>query len=156
MKLNSIQPLGPTVPTSPAGSVKTREGSPSFGQMLNQATQASVGPAETPASPAAALAVAPLGEIRSLMPSMTSGMPSPAAEGTVALLNLLENYAQKMESDEVPLKEVASLVGEMGTLAKALAASLGDEPDPRIRELAEQSAALAGIESVKFSRGDYL
>jgi len=122
--------------------------------MLNQATQGQAGPSESLS--AQAPAAAPLGEIRAVMPPVISGAPSPAAERTVALLNLLEDYSRKMESSEVPLKEVESLVGEMGTLATELAASLCDEPDPRIRELAEQSAALAGIEAVKFRRGDYV
>jgi len=160
MKLNTINPAGPTVPGSPAaGAAKPREGAPSFGQMLSQATQGQAGPSEGLAAqaPGAAAAPAPLGEIRAVMPPVISAAaPSPTAERTVALLNLLEDYSQKMEASEVPLKEVESLVGEMGSLATELAASLGDEPDPRVRELAEQSAALAGIEAVKFRRGDYI
>lgn len=160
MKLNSIHPVGGTPPQSPAtGAAKPREGAPSFGQMLSRATQGQAGPAGSPAGQAAAAPSAPaaLGEIRAVMPPViASAAPTPAAERTAALLNILEDYAEKMSADEVPLKEVESLVGEMGTLATELAASLGDEPDPRIRELAEQSAALAGIEAVKFQRGDYV
>lgn len=158
MKLNSIHPVGVTPPQSPAaGAAKPREGAPSFGQMLSQATQGQAGPAGSPAGQAAPSAPAALGEIRAVRPPViASASPSPAAERTAALLTVLEDYAQKMTADEVPLKEVESLVGEMGTLATELAASLGDEPDPRIRELAEQSAALAGIEAVKFQRGDYV
>jgi hypothetical protein len=111
---------------------------------------------QAPAAAGRAAALAPLGEIRAVMPPVLSGAPSPTAERTVALLNLLEDYSQKMGSAEVPLKDIESLVGEMGSLATELAASLGEDPDPRIRELAEQSAALAGIEAVKFRRGDYV
>lgn len=155
MKLNSIQPVGPTAPASPAiGSDKPKEGAPSFDQMLNRATQGQASPTEIASTQAAA----PLGEIRAPMPPIAAGAlsPSPTAERTVALLNLIEDYAQKMENADVPLKEIESLVGELGTLATELTASLGDEPDPHIRELAEQSAALAGIEAVKFRRGDYI
>jgi hypothetical protein len=90
------------------------------------------------------------------MPPIATGAPSPTAERTVALLNLIEDYAQKMESADVALKDMESLIGQIGNMATELTATLGDEPDPHIRELAEQSAALAGIESVKFRRGDYI
>lgn len=159
MKFNSIQPMGPQAPMSPAGGTeKPREGGDSFDQVLNRATQGQTGAAALPPTQAtgAASAVAPLGEIRATAPVIAAQGPSPTAEGTVDLLSMLEDYALMMESGEVPLKEIDSLVGEMDALAEKLAASLGDEPDPRIRELAEQSATLAGIESVKFRRGDYL
>lgn len=153
MKLNSIQPVGPSAPASPAvDSGKPREGAPSFDEMLNRATQGQAGPAEV----ASVQAPAPLGEIRAIMPPMVMGSPSPTADRTVALLSLLEDYSLKMEAADVSLKDIESLVGELGSLATELTASLVDEPDARIRELAEQGAALAGIEAVKFRRGDYL
>lgn len=160
MKLNSINPMGPAGTAKPAaGAATSREGAASFDQVLNQASREQAGPSEGTATkaPGAASAAAPLGEIRAVMPPVIPAAgPSPTAERTAALLNLLEDYSQKMESPDVPLKEVASLVGEMGSLATELAASLSDEPDPKVRELAEQSAALAGIEAVKFRRGDYV
>ena len=153
MKLNSIQPVGPSAPTSPAAdSGKPKEGAPSFDQMLNRATQGQASPAEV----ASVQAPARLGEIRATMPPIATGGPSPTADRTVALLSLLEDYSLKMESGDVPLKDIESLVGDLGSMATELASSLADEPDARIRELAEQSAALAGIEAVKFRRGDYL
>ena len=156
MKLNSIHPVGPTAPTIPTGgSGKSSEGADSFNKVLNRATQSGAG-LEGVGSSQAANAPARLGEIRATMPAMLAGGPSPTAERTSALLSLLEDYSQKMAADEVPLKEMESLVGDLGSMAKELAASIGEEPDPRVRELAEQSAALAGIESIKFRRGDYI
>ena len=159
MKLNSTHPVGPMAPTIPTGgSGKSSEGTDSFDKVLNRATQSGIGPEGVGTTQAAAAAKAParLGEIRAPLPAMLAGGPSPTAERTSALLSLLEDYSQKMAADEVPLKEMESLVGDLGTMAKELAASIGDEPDPRVRELAEQSAALAGIESIKFRRGDYI
>ena len=159
MKLHSTQALGPAASTISVGAPgRPSKGGPSFDEALTRATQAdptSPGPLSSPFS-GSVQAASPLGEIRATMPAIAPRVASPTAQRTTALLTLLEDYSQKMASPDVPLKEIGSLVGELGSLAKELSASLADEPDPRIRELAEQSATLAGIESVKFRRGDYL
>ncbi len=159
MKLHSTQALGPTASRVPVGTAGTSgQGGASFDEALTRATQAKHLPPGgiSPLSSGSVQAAAPLGEIRATMPAMASRVASPTAQRTAALLGVLEDYSQKMGDADVPLKEIGSLVEALGSMATELSASLADEPDPRIRELAEQSATLAGIESVKFRRGDYL
>ena len=153
MKVNNLDtPVGGVASKKPAGTPQKSSGA-SFDALLGQASAAgSAGAAANPQGPSA------LGEIRAPMPVIAGLEPSPTpvAEKTSRMISLLEAYALKMDDGKTPLKEIASLMGEMETLATELSDAAMVESDPRLKELAEESSALAAIESIKFRRGDYL
>ena len=152
MKVDNAQSVGAQVLSRQPSASKGQESKGvTFDELLGR-----VGRGGNASSVAAPETSSPLGEIQAPMPLVAKQTASPVAEKTSKLISVLEEYAVKMASDEASLKEVESVVGEMDTLAQELAASLSQESDPNLVALAEQSAALAAIESIKFRRGDYL
>jgi hypothetical protein len=73
------------------------------------------------------------------------------------VLDMLEKYMSALGDPQVTLKEISPMVEDLDRSAvrlDKLAASLG-QSDP-IKQLTNETAALAAVEALKFKRGDFV
>lgn len=100
------------------------------------------------------------------MPSMSSispiqlNMVSPAQSGSIIdrvenLLNILDEYQQKLKDPHFSLKEIEPLVKQMEkeNLAPELDSLVEDDG---LKDILNQALVTSSLETIKFNRGDYV
>ncbi len=100
------------------------------------------------------------------MPSMSSVSPiqlnmvSPAQSGSIIdrvenLLNILDEYQQKLKDPHFSLKEIEPLVKQMEkeNLAPELDSLVEDDG---LKDILNQALVTSSLETIKFNRGDYI
>jgi len=99
-----------------------------------------------------------LGEIQALQQNSIQVSPSIVAEKTDSLLNLMEAYSAELRNPAKTLKDIEPLVRQLRDSASELSDQAGQlNPENKdLKMIAQDSAATANIEYIKFNRGDYL
>ena len=102
------------------------------------------------------------------MPSMSSispiqlNMVSPAQSGSIIdrvenLLNILDEYQQKLKDPHFSLKEIDPLVKQMEKEKENLAPELDSlVEDDGLKDILNQALVTSSLETIKFNRGDYV
>ncbi len=116
-----------------------------FDQQLAQAIQ------DTPQGVSAAVSSG-LGEIQATLPA--SKITSPAITQAEGLLSLMDTYAKNLQDPSKSLRQFEPVLKAMKNQATTLLAVSGD--DAHLHALAQQLAATAEVETIKFNRGDYV
>jgi hypothetical protein len=99
-------------------------------------------------------ALPPLSPV-ALVPPTTS--PEAGLKTVEEGLSCLERYQQALGSKDVSLKEIAPLVTAMEEGSQRLQALAKQLPaDSPLKSVAEETASLSKVESMKFWRGDYV
>jgi len=89
-------------------------------------------------------------------------MLSPAQNGSIAdrvenLLNMLDEYQQKLKDPHFSLKEIDPLVKQMEKEEKNLAPILDSlVEDDGLKDILNQALVTSSLETIKFNRGDYI
>ncbi len=99
----------------------------------------------------------PLGEITSI--ECNPDCSSLIKNQTNELLNLLENYSDKLGNPSISMKELSFDLEMIQSQAEDLLKETegdGTEADATLKAIARQSAITASTEYLKFHRGDYL
>jgi hypothetical protein len=147
MKIEDLLSLAVT-PDRPEAKT-TGAGGADFAQQLKQALAAD--PTAT-AAPQATAGPAPLAAVN----QVTEVDPTPS-EVLDTVLSRLDNYRDALAKTDLPLKKLATLVQTMeqdSQRLQSLAQNLpGNSP---LKQVMEETAALAYTESFKFNRGDYV
>ena len=74
-----------------------------------------------------------------------------------SLLDLLDDYRQKLADPQVTLKEIDALVGRISGEKENLTATLGSmEKGEQLQDILNQTLVTASLEIMKFRRGDYI
>jgi hypothetical protein len=100
---------------------------------------------------------APLGEVRpTVFPAITT-VSTGIANRTESLLDLMENYTQKIQDPKKSLKEIEPLIDSIQKEASQLARETDKHlPEDRtLKNIVNEFAVAANVEYVKFYRGDY-
>ena len=100
---------------------------------------------------------APLGEVRpSVFPAITT-VSTGIVDKTENLLDLLENYTQKIEDPKKSLKEIEPLIDSIQKEASRLAQEADKHlpEDEALKDIVNEFAVAANVEYAKFYRGDY-
>ena len=120
-----------------------------FRQNLNQAMEGTS--PNLPTAPTGGL-----GEIQAM--TRIEGNEATITRKTDHLLGLMDQYAEKLGNPQNTLKEIEPLLGEIQKDALELMEEAGKSGNTHtdIYKIANQSAVTAGVEYVKFSRGDYI
>ncbi|GAB6095934.1 hypothetical protein JCM14469_21870 [Desulfatiferula olefinivorans] len=114
--------------------------------------QALAGVEETVTTPAPS----GLGEIRSFGFRLEDSGDQALETGTDRLLTLLDNLASALSDPDRTLKEMDGLVRTIKQEADSLTEAARQRPDgDSLKAVAEESALLAQVEYLKFTRGDY-
>ena len=83
--------------------------------------------------------------------------PEEAVKQVEETLSLLEDYAIALGDPKAALKDISPLAEELSFNAESLnTLSQGLKTGDPLKELSSQTAALAGVEALKFKRGDYV
>ncbi len=95
------------------------------------------------------------------LPQQNFQFPDPSgaiSDKTENLVELLELYASKLKDKSISLKEVDSVLKEVGKEAQALLEKIENSSgvDEKMKNIANQVAVFANTEQIKFQRGDYL
>ena len=102
------------------------------------------------------------------MPSISSISPiqlnmiSPVQNGSIIdrvenLLNVLDEYQQKLKDPHFTLKEIEPLVKQMEKEKENLAPVLDSlVEDDGLKEILNQALVTSSLETIKFNRGDYI
>ena len=102
------------------------------------------------------------------MPSISSISPiqlnmiSPAQNGSIIdrvenLLNVLDEYHQKLKDPHFTLKEIDPLVKQMEKEKENLAPVLDSlVEDDGLKDILNQTLVTSSLETIKFNRGDYI
>jgi hypothetical protein len=73
------------------------------------------------------------------------------------LLNLMEEYQNKMENPSIPLKHVQPLIEKMGSETGRLLPILDALPEASaMKDILNRALVASSVEVIKFNRGDYL
>ncbi len=89
-------------------------------------------------------------------------MLSPAQNGSIAdrvenLLNMLDEYQQKLKDPHFSLKEIDPLVKQMEKEEENLAPILDSlVEDDGLKDILNQALVTSSLETIKFNRGDYI
>lgn len=148
--INPIHDTPPAFGVSNAKPLKTGE-TDAFGIALNKALDK---PRETETKGTSASA---LTEITSKELNIVSTSDIVSGK-TSALLEMLDDYASKLDDPNVSLKNIAPVLEEINTEAGALLkdTQLLAETDSALKKVATQTVVTAQTEYLKFQRGDYL
>ncbi len=81
---------------------------------------------------------------------------TPVFEGTERLLNILDEYRQKLGDREVALGEIDPLISKISKQSERLTTKINSLPegDP-LKEILNQALIISSLEVMKFNRGDY-
>jgi hypothetical protein len=73
------------------------------------------------------------------------------------LLNLLDEYQQKLKDPQIPLKEIDPVVQQMEKEKENLTPALDSMAEGgRLKDILNQALVTSSLESIKFNRGDYI
>lgn len=142
-----IEDLLSQIITPKAPEAKPAAGEANFAQQL-QEILAAQGTGE-PQAPAA------LGNLSAISPvSEVNRTPNEVLD---LVLTHLDSYQEALANSDVPLKKVASLVQTLEQDSQRLQSLAQNLPSSSpLKQVMEETAALAYTESVKFNRGDYV
>jgi hypothetical protein len=126
-----------------------------FGVILKEKIETSA----KPAWPQAAPFLNPIAPIHNLSISQPISPPDKeiAIKRVENLLDLLDDYRQKLADPQVTLKEMDALVGRISGEKENLTATLSSmEEGEQLQDILNQTLVTASLEMMKFRRGDYL
>ena len=126
-----------------------------FGVILKEKIETSA----KPAWPQAAASLNPITPIHNLSISQPILPPDKeiAIKRVENLLDLLDDYRQKLADPQVTLKEMDALVGRISGEKDNLTATLSSmEEGEQLQDILNQTLVTASLEMMKFRRGDYL
>jgi len=89
-------------------------------------------------------------------------MMSPVQKGSIVdrienLLNVLDEYQQKLKDSHFSLKEIDPLVNQMEKEKENLAPVLDSlVEDDGLKDILNQALVTSSLETIKFNRGDYI
>ena len=98
----------------------------------------------------------------SSLSSIQLDMLSPAQNGSIIdrvenLLNVLDEYQQKLKDPHFSLKEIDPLVKQMEKEKENLAPVLDSlVEDDGLKDILNQALVTSSLETIKFNRGDYI
>ncbi len=80
-----------------------------------------------------------------------------AVERAEKLLDILDEYQQKLANPEYALRDIAPLIGKMEACHESLVSSVNslDQGD-ELKNILNQVIVTSSVEIIKFSRGDYV
>jgi hypothetical protein len=100
---------------------------------------------------------APLGEVNpTVFPAITTASTG-IVNKTEKLLDLMENYTQKIEDPKKSLKEIQPIIDTIQKEASRLALESNKHlsEDKALKDIVNEFAVAANVEYTKFYRGDY-
>ena len=126
-----------------------------FGEILKETIQTNPEPESKPTP-------AMLNPIASLHPlAATPPLAPPDKEAAIGqvenILDLLDDYRDKLADPRVTLREMDALVGRLSDEKENLAATLNTMKEgEELRDILNQTLVTASLEVMKFRRGDYV
>ncbi len=99
-----------------------------------------------------------LGEIPSRPISLAHASPADVSARTTRLLDMLDQYAGRLQDPGLSLKQIEPAMEDMQRAAADLLASAEKDPElnTNLKRIARETALTANREYLKFQRGDYL
>ena len=87
---------------------------------------------------------------------LASSNENSVIERTEKLLDMLDNYREKLQDPEVSLDAIYPLVSEMDRKRENLTSTLNSLPDgDRLRDILSETMITSSLEVARFKRGDY-